>query len=141
MFDYPVELEVAEEGGFIVTFPDVPPAITQGEDEPDALIQAVDALETALDACIDSRMPIPVPSSANGRKTVSPSPLSCAKLAIHQAMLERGIRKSDLARIMKCHLPQIDRLLDLKHASRFEQIEEALAALGKRISVSIQDAA
>jgi antitoxin HicB len=32
MFDYPVELTSAEEGGFIVTFPDVPEAITQAED-------------------------------------------------------------------------------------------------------------
>ena len=32
MFEYPVLLTPAEEGGFVVTFPDVPEAITQGED-------------------------------------------------------------------------------------------------------------
>jgi hypothetical protein len=30
MWNYPVHLEPAEEGGFVVTFPDVPEAITQG---------------------------------------------------------------------------------------------------------------
>ena len=51
--DYPVHLEAAEEGGFIVTFPDVPEAITQGEDEDEALMRAVDALETAFSFYID----------------------------------------------------------------------------------------
>ena len=48
MLDYPVILEAQSEGGFVVTFPDVPEAITQGEDEDEALLYAVDALETAL---------------------------------------------------------------------------------------------
>ena len=46
MFDYPVVLEAQPEGGFVVTFPDVPEAITQGDDEDEALLYAADALET-----------------------------------------------------------------------------------------------
>ncbi|MBF0342207.1 MAG: type II toxin-antitoxin system HicB family antitoxin [Magnetococcales bacterium] len=141
MYEYPVTLEPSDEGGFIVTFVDIPPAITQGENEQDALAHAVDALETALDFYIEEHMPIPVPSPSNGSKTVSPTPLSCAKLAIYQTMWDQGLRKTDLAHRLKCHLPQVNRLLDLKHASKFEQVEAALAALGKRISVVILDAA
>ncbi len=50
MFDFPVILKAQPEGGFVVHFPDVPEAITQGEDEEEeeALLYAVDALETAL---------------------------------------------------------------------------------------------
>ena len=44
MLAYPVHLEPAEEGG--VTFPDIPEAITQGEDEAEAMVWALDALET-----------------------------------------------------------------------------------------------
>jgi antitoxin HicB len=47
MFDYPVNL-TPDDGTVLVTFPDVPEAITFGMDEDEALLQAVDALETAL---------------------------------------------------------------------------------------------
>ena len=64
MFDYPVNLEPQPNGGFVVTFPDIPEAITQGEDREEALLYAVDALETALSFYVDSRRALPVPSKA-----------------------------------------------------------------------------
>jgi antitoxin HicB len=39
------------------------------------------------------------------------------------------------------HSPQVDRLLDLSHSSKIEQIEAALLAAGKRLTIGIQDAA
>ena len=138
MFDYPVILEAQPEGGFVVTFPDVPEAITQGEDEDEALLYAVDALESALSFYVDDRKPLPVPSKAKrGQKTVRPSALECAKLGVYQAMTEQGIRKSELARRLGWHMPQVDRLFDLRHASRLDQIEAAARALGRHIEVSV----
>lgn len=138
MLDYPVILEAQPEGGFVATFPDVPEAITQGEDEDEALFYAIDALETALSFYVDDRKPLPVPSKAKrGQKTVRPSALECAKLGVYRAMTEQGIKKSELARRLGWHLPQVDRLFDLKHASRFDQIEAAARALGRHIEVSV----
>jgi antitoxin HicB len=138
MLDYPVILEAQPEGGFVVTFPDVPEAITQGEDEDEALLYAIDALETALSFYVDDRKPLPVPSKAKrGQRTVCPSALECAKLGVYRAMTEQGIKKSELARRLGWHLPQVDRLFDLKHASRFDQIEAAARALGRHIEVSV----
>ena len=135
--DYPVHLEAAEEGGFVVTFPDVPEAITQGEDEDEALLQAVDALETALSFYIDDRRPLPTPSAAAGRPIVRPSALESAKLALYAEMNTQGIRKSELARRLGWRPPQVDRLFDLRHASRFDQIEAAARALGRRVNVTL----
>ena len=138
MLEYPVILEAQPEGGFVVTFPDVPEAITQGEDEDEALLYAVDALETALSFYVDDRKPLPVPSKPKrGQKTVRPSALECAKLGVYQAMMEQGVRKSELARRLGWHMPQVDRLFDLRHASRLDQIEEAARALGRHIEVSV----
>jgi len=137
MFDYPVILEAQPEGGFVVTFPDVPEAITQGEDKDESLLYAVDALETALSFYMDARKPLPVPSPAEGRPAVRPSALECAKLGVYQAMIEQGLRKTDLARRLGWHLPQVDRLFDLNHASRFDQIEAAARALGRHIEVRV----
>ncbi|OQW87842.1 MAG: HicB family protein [Rhodoferax ferrireducens] len=139
MLDYPVILQAQPEGGFVVTFPDVPQAITQGEDEDEALLYAIDALETALSFYVDDRKALPTPSKPKrGQKTVRPSPLECAKLGVYQAMTEQGIKKSELARRLNWHVPQVDRLFDLRHASKFEQIQMAATVLGKRLVLSVE---
>lgn len=138
MFDYPVTLEAQPEGGFVVSFPDIPEAITQGEDKEEALLYAVDALETALSFYVDSRQALPTASKPKrGQATVRPSALECAKLGVYQAMTEQGIRKSELARRLGWHMPQIDRLFDLNHASRLDQIEAAAHALGRQVDVRV----
>jgi antitoxin HicB len=138
MFDYPVVLDAQPEGGFVVTFPDVPEAITQGEDEEEALLYAVDALETALSFYVESRKPLPTASKAKrGQRTVRPSALEGAKLGVYQAMTEQGIKKAELARRLGWHMPQVDRLFDLRHASRLDQIEAAAHVLGRRLEVRV----
>ncbi len=56
-------------------------------------------------------------------------------------MRSARVGKAALARKLNCHLPQIDRLLDLTHNSRLDQLEAALLALGKRLVVELKDAA
>ena len=137
MFDYPVTL-TPDDGTVVVTFPDVPEAITFGADMDEALLQAIDALESALSFYVDDRKPLPVPSKPRrGQKTVRPSALECAKLGVYRAMTEQGIKKSELARRLGWHMPQVDRLFDLRHASRLDQIEAAARALGRHVEVSV----
>lgn len=138
MFDYPVKLAAQPEGGFVVTFPDVPEAITQGEDRDEALLYAVDALEAALSFYVDERRPLPVPRKAKrGQAVVRPSVLESAKLMIYAEMLAQGVRKSELARRLGWHMPQVDRLLDLHHASRMEHLETAARSLGREMRLSV----
>lgn len=141
-FAYPVVLEAAAEGGYVVKFPDVPEAITQGEDEAEALARAQDALETALEFYVDDGAALPAASKAKrGQPVVRPSALACMKLAVYAAMVEEKVRKTELARRLGWHLMQVDRLLDVHHASRIDQIEAALTAMGKRLSIHVQRAA
>ena len=138
MFDFPVVLQPDTETGTVLAgFPDLPFCHSVGDDADEALLNAVDALETALAVVVSARQPLPVPSTPAGRPTVRPSALECAKLGVYQAMMDQGIRKAELARRLGWHLPQVDRLLDLGHASRFEQIEAAARALGKRVEIRI----
>jgi antitoxin HicB len=44
-------------------------------------------------------------------------------------MRKDGIGRAELARRLRWHLPQVSRVLDLRHASRMEQVEAALAAM------------
>lgn len=137
MFDYPVTL-TPDDGAVLVTFPDVPEAITFGADKDEALLYAVDALETALSMYVDARKPLPAVSKAKrGQKTVRPSALECAKLGVYKAMTEQGIKKAELARRLGWHMPQVDRLFDLRHASNLDQIEAAAKVLGRHVEVNV----
>jgi len=129
-------------GGYTVTFRDVPEAITEGQTLEEARLNAVDALESALSLYIADRQALPVPSPAKrGERMVSLSALGMAKVALHEAMRERLVGRAKLARRLGWHLAQINRVLDLCHASKMAQVETALAALGKRLVVDAQDAA
>ncbi len=137
MFDYPVTL-TPDNGTVLVTFADVPEAITFGNDQEEALRNAIDALETGLSFYVEARQPLPVPSKPTAKqKTVRPSALECAKRGVYQAMTEQGIKKAELARRLGWHMPQVDRLFDLRHASKLDQIEAAANVLGKPVYVQI----
>ena len=73
--------------------------------------------------------------------TVPLSALGMAKTALYDAMREQGVGRAELARRMRWHLPQVARLLDLRHASRMEHVEAAIAALGLRLIVDVARAA
>ena len=137
MLAYPIHLEPAEEGGFVVTFPDIPEAITQGEDEDEAMVWALDALETMLESYMDDRQRIPYPSPPNGRPVVVLPVVAAGKVALHNTLLDAGKKKADLARMLNLAPTLVDRLLSLRHKSRIEQIETALAAFGKKLVVDV----
>lgn len=136
---YPVTLE-PDDDTILVTFPDLPGA-TFGDDEDDALMRAVDCLETILMGFMDDREDIPKPSPAAGRPTVEPTLLGTMKIGVYQAMRERGWRKADLARVLAVDPRQVDRLLDLRHRSPVPQLEAALAACGKVARIELVDLA
>jgi antitoxin HicB len=113
---------------------------TFGEGEADALHHAVAAIETAIIGRMIDREPIPEPSRIKRHSVVLPMQ-SALKVALYGAMLAEGLRKADLARRLGWHAPQVDRLLDLRHASRLEQLEMAFRALGREIDFEISKAA
>ena len=60
---YPAIFHKAEEGGFWVTFPDIPECMTQGDDMEEAYMMASDALGVCLVDMETAKEPFPVPSS------------------------------------------------------------------------------
>jgi antitoxin HicB len=130
------------DGGFTVTFRDVPEAITEGDTREEALLRAEDALESALAMYIAAGEPLPEASKVEASEQMVPlSALGMAKVGLYDAMREQGVGRAELARRLRWHLPQVSRVLDLRHASRMEQVEAALAALGLRLIVDVARAA
>jgi antitoxin HicB len=56
---------------------------------------------------------------------------------IWNEMFAQKLRKADLARLLNVHMPQIDRLFDIHHASKLDFVEQAAKALGKSLSVEL----
>ena len=86
------------------------------------------------------RQPIPSPSAPQHgamAPTVSLPPLLVAKVELYNTMLGQQVNKAELGRRLHWHLPQVDRVLDVRHASRLDQLEQALAAVGKRLELRV----
>jgi len=142
-FIYPATLTPdTEEGGFVVTFIDVPEAITQGEEVEDARREATDCLEEAIANRIVMGLPIPCPSPVKkGRYTVPLTAQTAAKAALYVALQEAKVTKTELAKRLQCDEKEVRRLLDPRHPSKLPRIESALAAVGQRLIVSMESAA
>ena len=139
-YAYPAEL-LDEGEGVTITFPDVPGAISEGVDKAEALAHGADALASLLASLAQHGLPIPPPSAARGRPLVSISILEATKLALNEAMRTAAVSNSELAQRIGCDEKAVRRLRDVLHASRVAEVERALAALGKRVVMSVLDAA
>ena len=127
-----------DDGGFVVTFRDLPEAITQGDTEAKALIEAADCLEEAIAARIDDKLDIPEPSEAHNHEHIVILPIQTAlKAALYLAMKEDAITKVQLARLLEVDEKEVRRILDPRHRTKLLTIERTLAVLGKRIELQL----
>lgn len=130
-------------GGYVVTFPDFGYGVTQGETDQEAMEMAQDLLMLTMADYIREGKPLPVPVRRRGTgfRPVPLAALQCAKVDLYTAFLESGLKKSAFARRIGIPKTHIERLFSLRHHSRLNQIEAALAALGKRLHIETRDAA
>ena len=133
MLAYPIVLE-DDDGAVLATSPDFPELTTFGDDRAEALARAGGALQEAIAARIHDRKDIPPPSQ--GEPCAVLPTLTVVKVMLYQSMREQGIGKAELARRLGWHMPQVDRVLDVQHRSRLDQMDAALAAMGRRLEVS-----
>lgn len=133
---YPARLERDEAGFYLVTFPDIPEAGTDGRTPEEALGEAQDALLAALGGYVEAGRAIPIPQPVTGDlKPVYLPPLAAAKLALFSAMREEGASNVALAKRLGVSEAAVRRLVDPDHASRIEKVQTALEALGKHLIV------
>jgi antitoxin HicB len=135
---YPAELKAEADSGFVVTLPDFGVGTAQGNTLDQALCQAADLLEAMVATHMAEGSDLPVPSAPAGRPLVRLTPLVAAKAEVYRAMRAAGISKAELARRVGISPQQAQRLFDLHHASRLDQIQSALAALGRRLVVTAE---
>src|SRR6187399_208333 len=98
-FGYRYTLERQENGWWLVRFPSVPEALTEGETEGEARANALDCVTAALEGYMKLGRPVPRDSErrSSGDRAVLPS-LTTAKLAVYETMRVRGWSKLRLAK-------------------------------------------
>ncbi len=133
MRGYPVKLR--KDGKYITaSFPDVPEAHTFGKNREHALTMAKEALETAMEFYFDDQRPVPLPSrTKRGQPVVELAPSVAAKVLLLNEMLRQKVRPVELARRIGTTRQEVNRLTNLKHATKIDRIDVALRALGKRL--------
>ncbi|HJV00809.1 MAG TPA: type II toxin-antitoxin system HicB family antitoxin [Burkholderiaceae bacterium] len=138
MLTYPITLTQDSNDAYLVAFPDFQEANSVGDTVDEALCEAVECLRTVVGMYMEDRRPVPLPSApASGEHAVALPALETAKVLLWNEMLRQRLRKADLARLLNVHQPQIDRLFDLRHSSKVDQVEQAAAALGRRLNIEL----
>lgn len=137
-FNYPIRLTKQKKGGFLVEFPDLPEAITQGDNEEDAREQAVDCLEEAIANRIEMKLDIPLPSQPKRGQYCASLPVTLvAKTALYLIMRDRSLTNMALAKRLHCDEKEVRRLLDPHYSSKFPRLEQALHLLGQHLNVAV----
>jgi antitoxin HicB len=143
MLQYLAKFEPAEEGGYVVTFPDFTWGVTQGDSAEEAMEMAADALAMVIAECIERGKELPPAGRHRGSKfrVVRLPLLQDAKAELYREFCQSGIRKAEFARRMGISKGNVERLFDLNHHSRMDQIETAFRVLGKTLTLDVRDAA
>jgi antitoxin HicB len=136
-FLYPAR--VTKEGKeFLVTFPDVPEAITSGATQEEALEMAADALVTAMDFYFEDRRAVPMPSAPKRGQVPVELPASvAAKVLLLNELVASGVRNAELARRMGTSAQEVTRLTDLHHPTKIDTVARALNALGRTLELRV----
>jgi antitoxin HicB len=140
-FGYRYTLDRQQNGWWLVRFPSIPEALTEGETEAEARANALDCVIAALEGYMKAGRPLPRDGKHPlvGGRVVLPS-LVTAKLAVYETMRGRGWSKLKLAKELGVPENSIRRLLDLRHSSRMQAVDQALAKMNAELSVDLPKA-
>ena len=127
-----------DDGGYTVTFPDLPEAITQGDSILQCLTEAIDCLEEAIAARIDDNLDIPQPSVPKQGDYLVELPLTMVfKTLVYLTFRETAMSKTQLAHQLNLDEKEIRRILDPRHGTKLSTMERVLLTLGKKIEIRL----
>lgn len=137
MLMYPARI-TTDGRGFFVRFPDIPEALAGGDSREDALAEARDALETAMEFYFEDARTVPMPSAPKRGQVLVELPSSvAAKVLLLNSMIEEGVSAAELARRLGTTPQTVNRIVMLRHPTKIDTIAEALRALGRRLTLSV----
>ncbi len=141
-YDYPAVIERDEDGRYVVAFPDFGWGATDGATRDEALAEARDLLRELIAATMREGGDLPEPSRATKRRPLVVPPVAIAlKAALYEAFRNAGVSQRHFARDLEVAESEVRRMLNPDHATKAVAIDRALRRLGKRVSVTVGEAA
>ncbi len=140
-YRYPYSITCDESGFYLIKFPDLPGAATDGMTREEAIAEAQDCLAEAVAGYLVRRERVPEPTYKQGGPFISLDPLLAAKAALNNVMLDTGHTRTDLAARLGVDEKIVRRLLDPKHQSHIRAVLHATALLGLEVEVRFERAA
>ena len=141
-YNYPAEVERDEDGRHVVTFPDFGWGATDGATREEALLEAKDLLRELIATTIREGETLPEPSPAGKAMPLVVPPVQIAlKAALYEAWRQAGISQRRLARDLDVAESEVRRMLNPEHSTKAATIDRALRRLGKRVTVTVGEAA
>ncbi|HEX3897054.1 MAG TPA: type II toxin-antitoxin system HicB family antitoxin [Rudaea sp.] len=136
-FHYAAILSPQKGGGFTVTFPDLPEAITEGDDRESALFNAQDVLTLCLEQRLEDGEEIPPARRISKGVWIEPAASIQAALLVRTFRQAQGKSVADMARALHTSWPAAQRLEQPGGNPTLRQLERAADALGKRLVITL----
>jgi antitoxin HicB len=134
---YPAILETQPNGGFFVSFVDLPDTFSEGETKEETLFNASEVLSAMLVWRLDEAKDVPAPSlKVKGAHYIAPDAKTQAAMLLRLARGERSL--SELARALETSWPSAKRLEDASHWPSLKTLDRAAAALGKKLVLVLE---
>jgi len=135
--NYPFNL-VKDSTGFLVTFPDIPEAITAGETEEEAMEMAEGALLCALEIYFDDKRVVPLPARESGSYVVELAPSVYVKILLHNEIRTQKLSQKELAVRLNMKQQQVSRMLGAGYfAPSIDVLALCCKALGRELKIQI----
>lgn len=134
---YSCQITKEKDGKYLVTFPDFPETLTEGDTEEEALFNASEALTLTLEGQAEEGVTIPFPPQEDSGVMVYPSSRVQAALLIR--FNRKGRKKADIARSLGTSWPVVSHMEDLHHWTTLRQLDKMASVLGKRLVVSFEE--
>jgi antitoxin HicB len=139
---YPARIARGRDGRWLVRFPQLPEALTDGASLAKAMGEARDCLNESLMSRVVDGEDIPAPRAAQrGEKLVAPDATVALKAAMHRVVRARGLTAAQLARVLGVDHKEARRILNPRHPTKQRRLSEALAALGYEVMVTVREKA
>ena len=138
---YPATIKIDEDGRYLVTFPDVHGAVTDGVSKEEAFNEAQDCLSEAIAAAMVANETLTLPSPRKrGQVLIAlPAPLA-TKALLYSALREQKHSNTWLAAQLDVDEKEVRRMLDPYHATKLPRVSEALQVLGKEMVIGVREA-
>ena len=123
-------------------FPDFGWGATDGATLDEALSEAGDLLRELMVTTMREGKRLPKPSRVDKQQYLVVPPVATAlKAALYETLREAGMSQRRLSRELNVAESEVRRMLNPEHATKAATIDRVLRRLGKRVSVTIDEAA